>query len=265
MSLLRVWQLCVDAGRRRLVERLDWDIAAGECWCVLGNNGAGKSRLLETLIGLHPPAAGRILLEGTEVARWPARRRARRVGLLPQHEEDPFPLTVREAIHQGGFAWQEGWPGLGALPEAVRQRIAGAIEDMELAGLQDRMLHQLSGGERRRVSAATLLVQSPRLLLLDEPTNHLDLRHRSRLLIPFLRLLEQGHALVLVTHDLNLAERVASHLLLLRGDGRWQAGPREDLLKEDVLRDLFGPGLATCRGAQGERLWYYREATGFRP
>ena len=256
MSLLTVDRLTVEVAGRTLIRNLSLAIEPGQRWCLLGNNGAGKTRLLETLVGLHAPASGRILLEGRPLAEWPGHERARRIGLMPQHEEDPFPLPVAEAVAQGAHPWHPDPLGLAPLPSAVRERLDHAMLRMELEGLAGRNLQTLSGGERRRVTAAMLLVQSPRIFLLDEPTNHLDLRHRERLLAPFVQATQEGHALVVVTHDLNLAEQLATHVLLVHDDGICERGPRSELLREVPLQRLFETRLAVCRNARGERIWY---------
>ncbi|RMG31935.1 MAG: ABC transporter ATP-binding protein [Gammaproteobacteria bacterium] len=265
MTLLTTEALTLEVDGRRLVEGLALAIRPGERWCVLGNNGTGKTRLLETLLGLHPPAAGAVHLDGRALSAWPARARARRIGLLAQHEEDPFPLTVEEAVRQGGHPWRRDALGLAPLPDAVAERIEAAVAALELAPLRGRNVQTLSGGERRRVAAATLLVQAPRLFLLDEPTNHLDLRHRPGLLRPFLEATGRGHALVLVTHALELVEQVATHVLFLYGDGRWRAGVPEQLLTRTALEALYGVRLEACRTPQGRRLWYVPDEVGLRP
>ena len=256
MSLLTLEHLAVGVAGRTLVRDLTLAIEPGQCWCLLGNNGAGKTRLLETLLGLHAPAAGRILLDGRPLPDWPGRERARRIGLMPQHEEDPFPLPVAEAVAQGAHPWHRDPLGLAPPPPAIRERVARAMRLMELDGLGRRNLQTLSGGERRRVTAAMLLVQSPRVFLLDEPTNHLDLRHRERLIAPFVQATRNHHALVIVTHDLNLAEQLATHVLLVHDDGHCEWGPKSELLREARLQRLFGADLATCRNTRGERIWY---------
>jgi iron complex transport system ATP-binding protein len=112
---------------------------------------------------------------------------------------------------------------------------------MELLALSRRPIQTLSGGERQRLALATLLTQAPALYLLDEPTNHLDLRQQMLVLKQLrLELDAGGKALLMALHDINMAAAWCSHALLLYPDGRWQAGPAEQILTAPALSDLYG-------------------------
>jgi iron complex transport system ATP-binding protein len=245
---LQAESLDVTVAGRTLCAGLDLRLASGECWAVLGPNGAGKTSLLHTLAGLRPPAAGRVLLDGEAMAGRPRRHVARRLGLLLQDSHDPFPASVREVALAGRFPWHSPWAG-----EAAGERAAAdaALARLGLAPMADRPVQTLSGGERRRLALATLLVQDPALLLLDEPTNHLDVPFQIQTLTLLRALADRGRALLLVLHDPNLVARFCSHALLLHGDGRWQAGSAAELLTAERLGALYGHPLAQLTGPHG--------------
>ena len=234
--LLETRGLTVIAGQRRLVENLDLALYPGEALAVLGPNGVGKSLTLQTLAGLRKPAAGEVLVEGKPLAGWPRRLLAQRLGLLPQGTEDPFPATVMEEAligrhpHLGFWQWES--------PEdlAIARQ---ALREVDLAGFEERSLDTLSGGERRRLSVATLLVQDPGIWLVDEPTNHLDPQHR----LAVMRLLSAragaARAVVVTLHDVNLAAGWCVRCLLLFGDGSWQLGPGDEVLTEAAVSKLY--------------------------
>jgi iron complex transport system ATP-binding protein len=235
--LLEARGLAVVAGRRRLVEKLDLALHPGEALAVLGPNGVGKTLTLQTLAGLRKPAAGEVLVDGRPLAAWPRRALAQRLGLLPQGTEDPFPATVMEEALIGrhphlGF-WQ--WESPDDLSIA-RQ----ALADVDLAGLEERSLETLSGGERRRLSVATLLVQDPAVWLVDEPTNHLDPQHRLAVMALLSARARDARAVVVTLHDVNLAAGWCDRCLLLYGDGRWELGPAEEVLSEAAVSRLYG-------------------------
>lgn len=237
MSLLSTRDLDVSIGPVTVCRQLSVSVAPGQCWGVLGANGMGKTTLLYVLAGLRQAQAGRVALEDRALGDLPRREVARRIGIVFQDLVDPFPATVLETAlvgrhpHLRAFDWET------ARDHELARR---ALAEMGLEGLEGRPVHSLSGGERRRLGIATLLVQDPPLCLLDEPTNHLDLRHRIRLL-EFLRgrAAEQGKAMVMVLHDVNLAARFCDHLLLLYGRGETETGPSEKLLTRDRLSRLF--------------------------
>jgi iron complex transport system ATP-binding protein len=237
IPLLEARGLSVVAGRRRLVEDLDLALRPGEALAVLGPNGVGKTLTLQTLAGLRKPAGGEVLVDGRPLAAWPRRALAQRLGLLPQGTEDPFPATVMEEALIGrhphlGF-WQ--WESPDDLSIA-RQ----ALADVDLAGLEERSLETLSGGERRRLSVATLLVQDPAVWLVDEPTNHLDPQHRLAVMALLSARARDARAVVVTLHDVNLAAGWCDRCLLLYGDGRWELGLGAEVLSEAAVSRLYG-------------------------
>jgi iron complex transport system ATP-binding protein len=221
---------------RMLVRGLTLDARGGEFIAVLGRNGVGKTLTLHTLAGLRPPSAGAVTLDGRDLAAYPGRERARRLGLLPQLTEDPFPSTVIETALIGRHPHLPFWQWEDAADWALAREALAAVE---LAGLSERAVHSLSGGERRRLDIATLLAQDPAVYLLDEPTNHLDPRHRNAMLAIFRARADRGGLVVAALHDATLAARCANKALLLFGDGRWQFGEAATVLTGSHLSELY--------------------------
>ncbi|MBF0308954.1 MAG: ABC transporter ATP-binding protein [Magnetococcales bacterium] len=250
--LLSTHNLDVLVGEQPVCHRLDMQVLPGQRWGLMGSNGVGKTTLLHTLAGLRAPRQGRILLRGEALSRWSARKRACQMGLLTQGDDFGFPLTVWETVAMGRYPHQSFWTG-----EAVddQRRVEESLAALELLPLANRLLHTLSGGERRRTALARLLVQEAPLLLLDEPANHLDPRHQLATLQLLDRWLgERQGASIAVFHDANLAARHCDHLLLLYGGGFHQQGPLAEVLQESNLQRLFG--LPVVRVSDGERaLW----------
>ncbi len=228
--------LDVDVAGRRLVSALTLACRPGRLVAVLGRNGAGKTLTLHTLAGLRRPGAGAVALDGRPLERWPRLALARELGMLLQSVEDPFPVTVLDTTIIGrhphlGF-WQ--WEG-----PSERMAARAALAEVGLAGLEDRAVDSLSGGERRRLAIATLLTQDPRVCLLDEPTNHLDPQHQVAVLDLFRRRADGGGVVLASLHDATLAARYADDALLLYGDGRWDFGPAADVLAPERLSALY--------------------------
>jgi iron complex transport system ATP-binding protein len=249
MSLLATQALHITIGTTTVCSDLEITINSGERWCVLGRNGTGKTTLLHTLAGLRPPDAGNITLNHQPLSRLPRRSVARHLGLLFQDHTDAFPASVLETVLTGRHPW------LGPLQWESSQDLAiakNALHAVDLCDMEDRMVNTLSGGERRRAGIACLLAQQPQLLLLDEPTNHLDIHHQ----ISMLNLLQEhvtqnGKALLLVMHDLNLAVRYCNRFLLLFGDGETVQGAARAVLTQANLECLYQHPLLAVPGPQG--------------
>jgi iron complex transport system ATP-binding protein len=233
---------------RELVRALDADIRPGRMLALLGRNGAGKSSLLHVLAGLTAPAAGEVLLAGRALADWPRRELARQLALLMQASEDPFPGTALDTALVGRHPHIEFWQWESDADRAVARDCLAA---MNLAGLEQRDIASLSGGERRRLAIATTLAQDPQVFLLDEPIQQLDPQHQLDVLRRFRSLADAGRTVVLSLHDPGLAARFADDVLLLFGDGRWRHGAVTDALHEAAITELYGMAVKELRWAGG--------------
>lgn len=223
-------------GHESSVREVSFAVAAGERVALVGANGSGKTTLLHLLDGLYFPQSGSLTAFGeglTEKAlsRPPFGPRFREsVGLLFQNSDAQlFCATVEEEL---AFApLQLRWPR-----ERIEAGIAETLELLEIAPLRQRPPQNLSGGEKKRVALASLLVLGPSVLLLDEPTSGLDPRSQSLLLEILEGLWESGMTLVTATHDLTLLPHLADRALVLGEDHRLAAeGPATAILENDDL------------------------------
>jgi ABC-type Mn2+/Zn2+ transport system ATPase subunit len=213
-----------------VLEDVTLTVREGERWFLLGPNGAGKTTLLRALLGLLPPRAGTIVLR-------PDLQSRQGLGFVPQRCElsRALPITVREFVLLGTVGLRVG--------RAERaDRVRWALEHAGLGAMAGRAYHALSGGERQRVLVARALARRPALLVLDEPTSNLDPGAEDALM-QLLAGLNRDDALTLlvVTHDVRLVARYASHVALVH-ERRVVAGPREAVLDRDRLAAVFGVG-----------------------
>jgi iron complex transport system ATP-binding protein len=251
MSLLHCRNLDVRIAGIQVVSGLELDIHAGEFWGLLGPNGIGKTTLLRCLAGLDEPVAGDVLLESIPILSLPRKRLAQKLGMLQQHTVYVFDSSVKQTVMTGRHPHLAYWAREGAEDHEKAER---ALVEVDLEGFASRSVTGLSGGEARRLAFATLLVQEPDLMLLDEPTNHLDLRHQLRIMRKIREHSHQGrHAAFCALHDINLAARYCSHVLMLFGDGDWCAGKASDMLDESSLERLYGCPVERVAGARGPR------------
>ena len=237
MTLLQTQSLRVEIAGRVLCSSLDFKLESGECWGILGGNGIGKTTLLRSLAGLHDDWQGEVLIAGRQLRQWKRKILARKLGMLFQDSVDVFPVTVMETVLAGRYPYIPAF----ALEGAKDREIAlQALASVALDDMQDRQVDSLSGGERRRLAIATLMVQDPDLWLLDEPTNHLDLHHQVTLIELILRKVRQGDgAMMMVLHDINLLTRFCSHAMLIIEHDNIICGEVDRVLTTENLGALY--------------------------
>ncbi|GIW13183.1 MAG: histidinol-phosphatase [Tepidiforma sp.] len=224
------------AGGRWLLREVCLRASPGEVVGLIGPNGAGKSTLARLLAGLLRPASGRAWFEqGGRVLRRSAA--ARQLAYVAQSVPEAPGFTAGEVVLMGRY------PHRGALARettADREAAARAMGWMGVLELAGRRFDSLSGGERQRVMVARALAQAERMVILDEPTSALDVRHQLELLALLRRLAEEGMGFVVVLHDLAAAGSWCDRLVLLdRGRVAAEGVPRE-VLREEVLAEVYG-------------------------
>ena len=218
-----------------------FQLRPGQVLCLLGPNGGGKTTLFKTLLGLLPPQAGRVLLDGDDVAQWSRRRFARHIAYVPQAHEAFFPFLVRDIVLMGRAARI----GLFAQPAAADRRAAEAsLAALGIAHLAERVYTEISGGERQLTLIARALAQEPKVLVMDEPTASLDFGNQVRVLARIKALAASGIAVLLSTHDPDHAFLCADQVALLH-DGRIVAiGPPDETVTPATLKRLYGVDVA---------------------
>jgi iron complex transport system ATP-binding protein len=241
MTSLAATAVTASYGSRVVLRDCSFALGSGEIVGIVGPNGAGKSTLLRILAGLLRPTAGRVSLDGQDLATLSRSKVARRVAVVPQIFDTLFPFTVREVVGLGRTA------RLGPFGRASADDVAAverAISELELEALAGRRIDRLSGGERQRAVLAMALAQETAVLLLDEPTVHLDPGHQLATL-GILRELGRRRQLAVcaVLHDLNLASTFASRIVAI-ADGRIvREGTPLEVLDADLVQAVFGDGL----------------------
>jgi putative ABC transport system ATP-binding protein len=185
------------AGQQILAE-VDVDVAAGQSLAVVGPSGSGKTSLLAILAGLSAPTEGTVLVDGEPLTRFAGPGRG--VSLVLQGYGLVSLLTAAENIEVALRA--AGRPARTARTDAL-----AALEQLGLLAHADQLVHELSGGQQQRTAVARALALEPRLLIADEPTAELDPAARILALARMFEVAESGGALVLATHDPEVAER----------------------------------------------------------
>jgi len=216
---------------------LDLTVPPGSFTVIVGPNACGKSTLLRALSRLLKPTAGQVVLDGRDIASYPSKEVARRLGLLPQTSLAPEGIAVADLVSRGRFPYQSA---LRAWSRADEAAVREALEMTATAPLAARLVDELSGGQRQRVWVAMVLAQQTPLMLLDEPTTFLDIAHQIELLELFAELNDHaGRTIVAVLHDLNHAARYASHVVAMRDGAIVATGTPAEVLSEELVKEVF--------------------------
>ncbi|MBN2631672.1 MAG: ABC transporter ATP-binding protein [Rhodobacteraceae bacterium] len=230
MTLLAVENLSVSLRGRPVLHDISLRAGQGEVIGLIGPNGAGKTTLMRAILGLVPHR-GR-----SSLAALPAQARARAAAWMPQARDIAWPVSVETLVMLGRTPHLA--PGQPASPDD-RAAVDRALTRMELESFRHRPATELSGGEQARVLIARALAQETPLLMVDEPTAGLDPAHQIATLHVFSALARDGRSVIVSLHDLGLAVRHCSRLIVVEA-GRIKAdGPPGAVLTPDLLRDTF--------------------------
>lgn len=226
-----------------------------EILALCGPNGAGKSTLLHLLGGIRRPTAGGVFVDGRPLAQLRPAARAARIAVVAQSLETAFDVTVEDLVALGRLHRLPLRDRLLLQPlhGEDRSAVEGALDELGLAPLRGRVIRELSGGERARALIAAALAQGADHLLLDEPTAHLDPAYRQEILEILRRLAAQGKRILIVLHDLTLAGLYADRVALLANGRLCALGAVDEVLREDILRDVFRSPLRVLRHPEGGR------------
>lgn len=213
------------------LKNISANMSAGECWHVLGQNGAGKSSLFEVISGLTKADCGVIELNGVNVFAFPISELATKLVYLQQHYALSFSLSVAEILRF--------YAGHIDIPSEIEQALS-------IRTLLNRKLNNLSGGEQQRVHIARCLMQAwhavtngEALILLDEPIQSLDVVFQEQSLAMFKALARKGNLLILSIHDVNLSLRYCDHVLMLKNNAIFCSGPANAIMTADNISELY--------------------------
>lgn len=214
------------------------ELSTGDSLCLLGPNGVGKTTLFKTILGLLKLQAGKILLDGADIARWSRRELATKVGYVPQAHTPPFPFKVVDVVVMGRTAHLSAFSSPGTEDVAIAE---DALTTLGIDYLKDRAYTEISGGERQLVLIARALVQKPDFLIMDEPTASLDFGNQIKVLHQIKKLVREGNmGIIMTTHFPNHAFFCASKVAVMGKDNTFSVGSADEVITEDYLKKVYG-------------------------
>ena len=222
---------------RSVQQNLNLNAQKGELIALIGPNGCGKSTLLRTLAGLQEPLAGSILLEEIDLNTLKLSDRAKQISLVLTDSVQLGYVTVEQLVSMGRHPFTSL---SGKLSKSDEKYIQEALKAVHLESFANRLVSELSDGERQRVMIAKALAQNTPIILLDEPTSFLDLPNRVEILLLLRKLAREMQKCILIsTHEIDLAIRLADKLWLMNSGETLKTGTPAELTANGSIQSVF--------------------------
>lgn len=222
-------------GTKEILKNINFIVGRGELICIIGPNGSGKSTLAKCIEGLHKQSSGTILFDGKDSRAFSKSEIAKKIGYVAQNNDQLFGDIVFDTILLGRKPYYSYSPN-----EKDIEIVIKVIHELELNDLAMRRFDSLSGGQQQRVIIARALAQEPEVLLLDEPTSALDIAHQLEVINILSTLIkEKNISTVMVIHDLNMASRFASKIIMLKDGEIYSQGKPQETLTQASLKDVY--------------------------
>ena len=203
---------------------------------LVGANGAGKSTLLSVVANLIPAKSGQVLLDGEDIRNIKIDETAKKIAFLKQTQQLSIRIPVKDLVEFGRFPHCKG-----KLKDIDNEKVAEAIDYMDLSGITNKYLDEISGGQRQRAFIAMILAQDTPYIFLDEPLNNLDIKYSVEMMKIVKRLVtELGKTIVVVLHDINFASAYADYIVAMKDGKIYNEGTPKEIIKSDVLNSVFG-------------------------
>ncbi len=228
MNIINLNKVEFGYGKQKVLKDINLTIEEGQFLSIIGPNGAGKSTLLKVINNIYENYDGNISIYGKNIRNYTRKELARIVSFVPQDTYLDFEFSIEELVFMGRYPFQKRFQNDGKYDYDISYRAMALTNTLEI---KDRLITQISGGERQRALIAKALAQDPKIILLDEPTSHLDINHQ----IEVLELLKelnkkQNLTIISVLHDLNLASRYSDKLVLLKDGQILKSGNVDEVL-----------------------------------
>ncbi|MDA2979555.1 MAG: ATP-binding cassette domain-containing protein [Actinomycetota bacterium] len=232
LSSVVVAGLCVSLGDQNALTDINISVESGDFLAIVGPNGSGKSTLLKTIAGDLAPTSGSVAIDGLAIQDLDAAAAASMRSYLPQAHVSNIPFDVRTVVGFGAFISD----GI----DASSEQVSIAMRRVGIDGLSNRSFSALSGGEQRRVTIARVLCQAASVMLLDEPTDSLDLGHADAVMAIAAEEAANGRVVLSTSHNLNVAARHATRMLLLDNGRIARMGAPTEVLDAELLSHVYG-------------------------
>ncbi|MGN0288261.1 MAG: ABC transporter ATP-binding protein [Lachnospiraceae bacterium] len=234
----RTKQMTVGYKEKPLIREIEIGLKQGEILTLIGPNGAGKSTVLKSIAGQLKLIEGMVYLGEEELTRLKPEKKARQMAVLFTERLKAQLMTCEDVVATGRYPYTGRF---GILTEEDKEKVAEAMELIQIEEIRDKRFKEVSDGQRQRVMLARAICQEPQLVVLDEPTSYLDVKHKLEFLSTLQRMKkERGLTVIMSLHELELAERVSDKILALKGEYVDRFGSPWEIFRSGYIGQLFG-------------------------
>lgn len=219
------------------LDGVSFEIHRKEWTTILGPNGSGKSTLAKLLVRINKFNQGLISLDNREIRNYSNKEYARKVAYIPQIIDIPEGISVYDFVSYG----RNPWLGFASrMSKKDHEIVEGALVRINAFELKDKMMEELSGGQRQKVLVALAIAQTADIIILDEPTTYLDIKAQFEVLELMYELHNEGKTILTILHDINQATQYSDEIIVLKDGKVYDRGTPEKVVTEDMLREVYG-------------------------
>ncbi|MCR5177090.1 MAG: ABC transporter ATP-binding protein [Anaerovibrio sp.] len=246
-TILKVNDITTGYENNKILQKVSFSVKKGEFVGIIGRNGAGKSTLLKALRGFLPLRQGSIILFDKDIKDYQQREMAAQIAYLQQQIELTFDYTAKDMVMAGRYPYINWWEQQG---DDDLKIIEACMEYTGVSDLADTPIRSMSGGQRQRVLLAKVLAQQTPVLFLDEPAAGLDLFYQEEIFRFCQEMCRRGKTVIMVVHELNLAARYCSRVILLHNGSVFADAEPEKVLTDGLLSEAYGVDICSMKNPQ---------------
>ncbi len=242
--MLKITNLTFKYKNKTILQDINLNISCGDFVGVIGPNGAGKTTLLRLMSGWHKPCSGFVYFNQKNLNDYSKKDLASKIAIMFSEPQTAIPFKVEEFVAMARYPFQDSF---NKITDLDRLLIEDAMALTDIIDIKNRLVSNLSSGERQRVFLAQCLAQEPVLMLLDEPTSHLDIGHEINILHLLQKInKEKNITIIMVIHDLNMAERFCDKIALLKHSRVFDFGETGQVMSDGNILQVFGVAVSRC-------------------
>ena len=254
MENLKLENFSTGYAKNFIIKSINLSVKSGEWLGVIGPNGSGKSTLIKGICRILNPFQGNIYLKGKDIKRYTNKSISQTISFLPQQFNSNIQIQVKDLVALGRSPYKNFWEF--DLNKTDNQKINEALNLVDMYDFKDKLINQISGGQRQRAYLALALAQEPDILILDEPTNALDLKYQIKFLEIVKKLKEKKDiSIITILHDLNLTARYAEKIFALKNGESKGYGTCNQIMKEEIIKDIFDIDVLVSDTPYGKQIY----------